>query len=169
MHAAVGRNQLLPHIRSKCLWRPLQSEVHGLSPQLAITSHIILKLLKWCRNEAASRSYIKLKAHSGLSTVEFGPGLFVLIYHIPAIKCRSGEEAAWSFGNRCDSEEYLQRFRCASWFALWTPKSPLIRLFSIRKTIKYEYFGATLLTSPPVNAHLEISNIVLQGTYEASL
>ncbi len=97
------------------------------------------------------------------------PGLFVLIYHIPAIKCRSRKEAAWSLGSRCDSEENLQRFRTASWFALCDPKSPLIYLFSIITTIKYEHFAATRLTSPPVKAHLEISSIVLQGTYEASL
>ncbi len=76
MHVAVGRNQLLLlHVRTglKCLLRPLQSEAHSLSPQLAIASHIILKLLKWCWNEAASWSYINFKAHSGFSTVELGP------------------------------------------------------------------------------------------------
>lgn len=83
-----------------------------------------------------------------------------MIYHIPAIKRRSGEDAALNFVRRSDSEEYLQLFKSASWFlfSLYDPKSP-----------KYEYLKPTLLKSPPMNAHLEISNVILQGTHAACL
>lgn len=82
-------------------WRPLCWL--WISPQSAIMSRIILKLLK------TKRRIIIHQFQSMLWIFHcwIWHGLLVLINHIPAVRCWSSEGETWNSGDRVDSEEYL--------------------------------------------------------------
>lgn len=144
--------------------RALNLHIPSASHHFSYHLEIVKMMLKWGR----LWPYINFKACSGFSIVEFGTACLCwyitsLLLSVDLEKKQVGVCARKVTVRNIYSDLNLHLasillFNCT-----------LIYLFSNKNTPKYECFGATLIKSPPKNAHIESSNIILQGTYEANL